>query len=100
MFLNEGFYAGKKYLQPESINLATSLAYEGIDESLGRTTRWGYGFHIGGDHKLNPTLPDGMGYRSSVNTFGHFGQRTSMAWADKSTRLVVVFLCNRFLSGI
>lgn len=100
MFLNEGFYAGKKYLQPESINLATSLAYEGIDESLGRTTRWGYGFHIGGDHELNPTLPDGMGYRSSVNTFGHFGQRTSMAWADKSARLVVVFLCNRFLSGI
>lgn len=100
MFLNGGTYAGKRYLQPESINQATSLGYEGMDESLGRTTRWGYGFHLGGDHELNPDLPDGMGDRSSVDTFGHFGQRTSMAWADKKAGLVVVFLCNRFLSSI
>lgn len=100
LFLNGGIYAGKRFLQPETINLATSLGYEGIDESLGRTTRWGYGFHLGGDHELNPDLPDGMGYRSSVDTFGHFGQRTSMAWADKRAGLVVVFLCNRFLSSI
>jgi CubicO group peptidase (beta-lactamase class C family) len=79
--------------------LATSLAYEGFDESIKRVTRWGYGFSIGGEHKLNPDIPDGMGYGSSLATFGHFGQRTSMAWADKRAGLVVVFLCNRFLSS-
>jgi CubicO group peptidase (beta-lactamase class C family) len=100
LFLNEGLYAGEYFLQPETIRLATSLGYEGIDESLGRTTRWGYGFHLGGDHELNPAIPDGMGNKCSIDTFGHYGQRTSMAWADKRTGLVVVFLCNRFLSSI
>jgi CubicO group peptidase (beta-lactamase class C family) len=99
MLLNEGLYAGKRYLQSESIQLATSLGYEGYDESLRRTTRWGYGFQLGGDHILNPDLPDGMGKRCTVDTFGHYGQRTSMAWADKKTGIIVIFLCNRFLSS-
>jgi CubicO group peptidase (beta-lactamase class C family) len=98
MLLNEGLYAGVNFLQPESVRLATSLGFEGFDQSLRRTTRWGYGFYLGGDHELNPHLPDGMGKGSSSDTFGHYGQRTSMALADKKTGLVVVFLCNRFLS--
>ena len=100
MLLNEGGYAGQRYLEPETVQLATSLGYEGFDESIKKVTRWGYGFSIGGEHALNPDLPDGMGYGSSLDTFGHFGQRTSMAWADKRTGLVVVFLCNRFLSSL
>lgn len=99
MLLNEGLYAGKRYLRPESIQLATSLGFEGYDESLRRITRWGYGFQLGGDHLLNPNLPDGMGKKSTVDTFGHFGQRTSMAWADKKTGIIVIFLCNRLLSS-
>ena len=98
MLLNDGLYAGIKFLQPESVRLATSLGFEGFDQSLRRTTRWGYGFYLGGDHKLNPALPDGMGKGSSSDTFGHYGQRSSMALADKKTGLLVVFLCNRFLS--
>lgn len=98
MLLNEGLYAGVNFLQPESVRLATSLGFEGFDQSLRRTTRWGYGFYLGGDHELNPHLPDGMGKGSSSDTFGHYGQRTSMVLADKKTGLVVVFLCNRFLS--
>ena len=99
MLLNGGIYAGRRYLKSETIQLATSLAYEGFDEALQKKTRWGYGFSIGGDHVLNPDLPDGMGRGSSDETFGHFGQRTSMGWADKRTGLVVIFLCNRFLSS-
>lgn len=99
MLLNDGKYAGKRYLKQETVCLATSLGYEGFDDSLGRNTRWGYGFFLGGDHTLHPELPDGMGKGSSVDTFGHYGQRTSMVWADKRTSTVVVFLCNRFLSS-
>jgi CubicO group peptidase (beta-lactamase class C family) len=40
-----------------------------------------------------------MGRCSSKETFGHYGQRNSMVWADKTNGLVVVFLCNRFLSS-
>ncbi|MGW8143794.1 MAG: serine hydrolase domain-containing protein [Anaerolineales bacterium] len=100
MLLNKGVYAGVRYMEPETVELATSLRFEGFDESIQRVTRWGYGFSIGGEHAINPDLPDGMGYGSSLETFGHFGQRTSMAWADKRTGLVVVFLCNRFLSSV
>lgn len=98
MLLNEGRYAGMEFLAPETVRLATSLGFEGFDASYGRLTRWGFGFNLGGEHDLNPELPDGMGAGSSIDTFGHFGQRTCMAWADKRERLVVVFLCNRFLS--
>lgn len=99
MLLNGGEYAGHQFLQPETVNLATSLGFEGYDESLGRKTRWGYGFFLGGDHNLHPEYTDGMGRGSSLKTFGHYGQRNSMVWADKRTGLVVVFLCNRFLSS-
>ena len=48
----------------------------------------------------NRFIPDGMGKGSSLDTFGHYGQRNSMVWADKRTGLIVVFLCNRFLSSL
>jgi CubicO group peptidase (beta-lactamase class C family) len=99
MLLNNGEYAGYRYLEPETVRLATSLGFEGYDESLGRRTRWGYGFFLGGDHVLQPEHVDGLGKGSSIDTFGHYGQRNSMVWADKRTGLVVVFLCNRFLSS-
>jgi CubicO group peptidase (beta-lactamase class C family) len=100
MVLNEGRYAGGNYLNSESIRLSTSLGFEGFDKSYGRLTRWGYGFNLGGEHGLNPAMPDGMGARSSLTTFGHYGQRTSLTWGDKRERIVFVFLCNRLLSHI
>jgi CubicO group peptidase (beta-lactamase class C family) len=100
MLLNGGVYAGHRYMKPATVQLATSLGYEGFDASLRQKTRWGYGFSLGGEHVLHPEIPDGMGWGSSLETFGHFGQRTSMAWADKRTGLVVVFLCNRFLASL
>ena len=99
MLLNNGEYARSRFLESETVKFATSLGYEGFDESLDRTTRWGYGFFLGGDRILYPDVPDGMGKGSSLDTFGHYGQRNSMVWADKRTGLVVVFLCNRFLSS-
>ena len=39
-----------------------------------------------------------MGHGSSLSSFGHFGNRSCMAWADHDHKLVVVFLCNRLLS--
>ena len=99
MLLNEGQYNGIRFLKPETVRLATSLGYEGFDEALKKRTRWGYGFYLGGDHTLNPNLPDGMGKGSTIDTFGHYAQRTSIAYADKRVGLIVVFLCNQFLSS-
>lgn len=99
MLLNGGEFDGQRYLKPETVELMTSLGFEGYDESLGRKTRWGYGFFLGGDHILHPEYIDGMGKGSSIETFGHYGQRNSMVWADRRTGTVVVFLCNRFLAS-
>lgn len=100
MLLNEGRYGGIQFLKSKSIQEATSLGYEGYDASYERITRWGLGFNLGGEHDLNNDIPDGMGMGSSVETFGHYGQRSSAAWADKKERIVFVFLCNRLISHI
>jgi CubicO group peptidase (beta-lactamase class C family) len=99
MLLNGGEFEGQRYLNTETVEQMISLGFEGYDESLGRKIRWGYGFFLGGDHILHPEYADGMGKGSSLDTFGHYGQRNSMVWADRRTGTVVVFLCNRFLSS-
>ena len=97
MLINEGRYAGKRFLQPETVRVATQLGYEGYDEVIEREMRWAYGFHLGGRYYLNQDR-DGMGKGSSLDTFGHFGQRSCMAWADRRAQLVVAFTCNRLVS--
>lgn len=100
MLLNGGRYAGRVYLQPATIQRATALAYEGYDATIQMVMRWGHGFQLGGSDPAKGIAPDGasMGHGSSARTFGHFGNATSMTWADPDAGLVVAFLCNRLLS--
>lgn len=100
MLLNGGQYAGRRYVQPETIAAATTLGYEGYDATIGVHMRWAYGFHLGGAIPQNPPGPNGMGRGASIRTFGHFGQASCMAWADPDAELVVVFLCNRLLGDL
>jgi CubicO group peptidase (beta-lactamase class C family) len=99
MVLNQGTYAGKEYLKPETAARAVSLGYEGRDEGLGEGMRWGFGFDLGGS--IRPTDPprNSMGDKSSLATFGHIGQNCCIAWADSKADLVVSFTTNRILSG-
>ena len=95
MLLNRGMYAGRRYLQPETIAAATALGYEGLDATISMPVRWAHGFHLGG--VIPGTAEAGMGKGSTVRTFGHFGQASCMAWADPDAEIVVIFLCNRLL---
>jgi CubicO group peptidase (beta-lactamase class C family) len=97
MLLDDGVYAGKRFLKAETIRAATQLGYEGYDEIIEREIRWAFGFQLGGGYFRFPSK-DGMGKGSSLDTFGHFGQRTCMTWADRRARLVVAFTCNRLTS--
>ena len=97
MLVNGGKYAGRRYVQPETIAAATSLGYEGYDATIGLHVRWAHGFHLGGVIPANNVPDHGMGKGSTVRTFGHFGQASCMAWADPDADIVVVFLCNRLL---
>jgi CubicO group peptidase (beta-lactamase class C family) len=94
MLVNGGRYAGHDYIRPETITAATRLGYEGMDETIKYPLRWAYGFSLGGKLSQNPDEVCGMGQKSSIRTFGHFGMASSMAWADPDADIAVAFTCN------
>lgn len=97
MLVNDGSYAGRQYLKPETIRQAASLGFSGIDEMSQRLTYLGYGFHLGGRPTSQNEGESSLGARSTLQTFGHMGNRSSMAWGDFNHRLAVAFTCNRLL---
>ncbi len=99
MVLNEGLYAGHRFIQAETLRAALTPGNESYDEYIGQVMRWGYGFHIGGLQRADEPDGGGMGYGASLDTFGHFGQNSVMAWADRREELVVVLTTNRLLEG-
>ena len=86
-------------MQPGTIAAATALGYEGIDHLFNAPIRWAYGFHLGGNLNADPDIPFGMGRKSTVRTFGHFGQDSCMAWADPDADIAVAFTCNRLIQA-
>ena len=99
MLVSGGTYNGKQFLKPETIENATSLHFQGKDEISGRESIWGYGFHLGGRESSEELGEPVYGARSTLRSFGHVGNRSTMAWADHDHKLVVTFTCNRFLSN-
>lgn len=99
MLLNGGVYAGQRYVQPATIQTATSMGYEGPDETIGKVMRWALGFHVGGVYPGGDPALQPYGRPSSVKTFGHAGQGSCIAWADPETQLVLAFTCNRLLDS-
>jgi CubicO group peptidase (beta-lactamase class C family) len=99
MVLNEGVYAGRRFVKPETLRAALTPGNESYDEYIGAVMRWGYGFHIGGLQRPDEPEGSGMGYGASLDSFGHFGQNSVMAWADRREQLVVVLTTNRLLNG-
>jgi CubicO group peptidase (beta-lactamase class C family) len=101
MLVNHGTYAGREYLKPETIAKAISVGYEGYDDIIMVDMRWGLGFDLG--EVLKPSQPHSpvyFGNKSSLTTFGHIGQNSSMVWADSEKELVVCFTTNRLLADI
>lgn len=97
MLLNGGIYGGRQYLQPQTIQNALTLQYEGPDQTIGRSMRWALGFHLGGEYPGNDLELQPLGRRSTIHTFGHAGQGSCIAWADPDAQLVLAFTCNRLL---
>lgn len=99
MLVSGGSYGGKQFLKPETIENATALHFQGIDQINGRESYYGYGFHLGGRSSTAELGESIYGARSTTHTFGHMGNRSTMAWGDHDHKLVVAFTCNRFLSN-
>lgn len=84
MFMNGGYYNGRRFLKAETINQFTS--YQNKD------SRRGLGFDKSepDKNKISPTSR-----LASELCFGHSGFTGTQTWADPKTGFVFVFLSNR-----
>lgn len=85
MFMNKGYFSGRRYLKEETINEYIRCHYCDNDN------RRGVGFD-----KPPINAKDGPCAKSaSKSSFGHSGFTGTLAWADPEEDLVYVFLSNR-----
>ena len=84
MLLNGGEYGGRRYFQPETVELFTSKQFKNNRKGLGfdkpETDR----------HKVSPTSE-----LAPPETFGHTGFTGTAVWADPVNDLIFIFLSNR-----
>ncbi|GAA3554710.1 glycoside hydrolase family 3 N-terminal domain-containing protein [Snuella lapsa] len=84
MYLQKGFYGGKRYLKPETIDKFNTCYY--CDDH----NRRGVGFDKPQLEEEGPTCGC-----VSMTSFGHSGFTGTYAWADPDYEIVYVFLANR-----
>lgn len=84
MLLNEGTYAGKRYLERKTVELFTK---RNDDDS-----RRGLGFD---KPEPDPNKPGPTAEIASLKSFGHSGFTGTCVWADPDAQLIYVFLSNR-----
>ncbi len=84
MLNDGGYYKGKQYLKPSTVNLFTS--------KQSNVSRRGLGFD---KPDMDPSHVSPACKSASALTFGHSGFTGTITWADPKENLVFVFLCNR-----
>jgi beta-glucosidase-like glycosyl hydrolase/CubicO group peptidase (beta-lactamase class C family) len=84
MFLQKGYYGGKRYFKPETLDKFNTCYF------CDKGNRRGIGFDKPQLDKDGPTCGC-----ISLNSFGHAGFTGTYAWADPEEEIVYVFLANR-----
>jgi CubicO group peptidase (beta-lactamase class C family) len=84
MYLWKGFYGGKRYFNPETLDLFNTCYYCDND------VRRGVGFDKPQLGDVGPTCGC-----VSMTSFGHSGFTGTFTWADPDEEIVYVFLSNR-----
>ncbi|MBQ5539317.1 MAG: YegS/Rv2252/BmrU family lipid kinase [Bacteroidales bacterium] len=83
MLLDKGSYDGKKYFEPETVEMFTSQAFEGNRRGL-----------VFDKPVIDSTLNGTPSKMASPKSFGHTGFTGAFVWADPKYNMVFVFLCN------
>ncbi|SHJ50404.1 beta-glucosidase [Tangfeifania diversioriginum] len=90
MYLQKGYYGGKRFISEETVNEFTRVQYPENDN------RRGLGFdkpYIDNHKKkLKNAYP---AVDASKNSFGHSGYTGTFAWADPDNELLFLFMSNR-----
>ena len=84
MYLQKGFYGGKRYLKPETVDMFNTCYF------CEKDNRRGVGFDKPQLGEKGPTCGC-----ISMTSFGHSGFTGTYAWADPEEEIVYVFLANR-----
>ncbi|MDO5980310.1 glycoside hydrolase family 3 N-terminal domain-containing protein [Flavivirga spongiicola] len=84
MYLQKGYYGGKRYLKPETIDKFNTCYY------CAKGNRRGIGFDKPQLGEEGPTCGC-----ISMTSFGHSGFTGTYAWADPEEEIVYIFLANR-----
>tara|TARA_R110000868_G_scaffold56488_3_gene174780 strand:- start:21044 stop:23962 length:2919 start_codon:yes stop_codon:yes gene_type:complete len=84
MYLQKGFYGGKRYFKPETMDKFNTCYY------CSKDNRRGIGFDKPQLEDEGPTCGC-----ISMTSFGHSGFTGTYAWADPEKEIVYVFLANR-----
>jgi len=84
MYLNNGFYGGKRFIDAKTINKFNTCYY--CDQNVRR----GVGFDKPQLGRSGPTCGC-----VSLSSFGHSGFTGTFAWVDPETEILYVFLSNR-----
>jgi beta-N-acetylhexosaminidase len=84
MLLNDGYYGGKQYIQPETVELFT--------KKQSNISRRGLGWDKA---ETNPSKGNPCSSYASDKTFGHQGFTGICVWADPEYDLLFIFLSNR-----
>jgi len=85
---NQGEVDGVRILQPETLKEAYRLQWEGQDKLLNKEMRWGLGFQLTHPNRLLGPNP---------NSFGHFGNGGSVAFADPDANVAFAYTLNRIV---
>lgn len=83
MHLQKGYYGGRQYYKPETIELFTQRPGEGQQRALG----W--------DLKDPSNERKNVSFYSSETTYGHTGFTGTAVWVDPAEELIYIFLSNR-----
>lgn len=86
MYLQKGFYGGKRYLNESTLNEWTNYPFT-VEEN----SRRGIGF----DKPDRKRAGISSAPSASPSSFGHSGFTGTYTWVDPEQQLVYVFLCNR-----
>ncbi|MFD1162357.1 glycoside hydrolase family 3 N-terminal domain-containing protein [Hwangdonia seohaensis] len=84
MYLQKGFYGGKRYLKPETVDRFNTCYF------CEKDNRRGVGFDKPQLGEEGPTCGC-----ISMTSFGHSGFTGTYAWADPEEEIIYVFLANR-----
>lgn len=90
MYLQKGYYGGKRYFSEETLNDFTKVWFPGTNN------RRALGFDKPLKDNKNKSLTDAYpAVDASINSFGHTGFTGNIVWADPDNGLLYIFLSNR-----